>query len=73
MAAKTRYCAKMPIYANQRVGKWRSRCHFFFHQKMRNRQLGNTEKERKKSFRVLTGDAKNENMGPNGPPLFYMH
>ena len=41
---------------------------FFFHQKMRNLYLGNYKKEGEKSLRVLTGDAKNEMLGPSGPP-----
>ena len=37
---------------------------------MRNRYLGNYQKEKnaEKSLRVLTVDAKNEMLGPSGPP-----
>ena len=40
----------------------------FFHQKMRKWYLGNYKKEGEKSLRVLTGSAKNEMLGPSGPP-----
>ena len=41
----------------------------FFHQKMRNWYLGIYKKGGKKPLRVLTEGAKNEIMGPSGPPL----
>ena len=42
---------------------------FFFYQKMCNWYLGNYKKEGEKYLRVLTGDAKNEMLGPSGPPM----
>ena len=44
----------------------------FFHQKMRNRWSGNYQKRTEKSLHVLTGDAKNEILGPSGPPLMHL-
>ena len=40
---------------------------------MRNRWLGNYQKRAEKYLRDLTGDAKNEIMGPSGPtPLMHL-
>ena len=42
---------------------------FFFHQKMRNWYWGNYKKRGRKIFTRLKSGAKNEKMGPSGPPL----
>ena len=44
--------------------------YIFFQKKMHNQQLGNyKKKERTKSKRFLTGNAKNEIIGSSGPAL----
>ena len=64
-----RYCAIMPIYANQREnGAADIKC--FFRQKMLNRQLGKNQKIMEKIFtRFNRKNAKNKIMDPSGPPL----
>ena len=57
----------MPIYANQRENG-AADIKFFFTKRCVTDSQAITKKERKKSLRVLTGDAKNEIMGPSGPP-----
>ena len=71
MAAKTSltHCAIMLIL----LISVRMAQPIFFYQHMRNLYLGNYKKDGEKSLRMLTGDLKNEMVGPSGPPLYVLH